>query len=1125
MKPPAELHTCCPHAGGETTETEGCLADCSDQVERGREFWSLFSPRNRSRSPSFEFRPEDREWLEEVLLQPLVSCSVPVPARDVDNSVLTKGNRLDSTLEDEGGPGAEGPIPPAGDSQSEGKPLEDMVAFCRQLASTPLQVPLGKSLLQSKPFDGEPPLDGVPAEANAPDFIATADEMKKIFQVSYRDQEVSILMHRVGGTLHLDGDFDVSCLAAEDGLQESAAATGQGELPSSFMCYSITGGKAEDADCGALRELRASLRRERARRRETDGKDIRRVFQWQFQDVAMLLGSESVIIARSEHRRVRMQARDVEEQISCEACLDLWLDNLMAGAQELALCYHKEGVMQGYQLLETDEIPSLVHCHHLATECHRNAAQLLSLIKERCNQDGSSYVLRKTRGSAQIQIFRVRTAGGKSSLEGEAPDWQGNESSGSADGGESRGRLLFSYPMAILCYRMAMKLIDGKGLVAASHCQRLLRQCISLLDAPEHPRLWATANARLAEVLAREEDAAGGEARPRGGSWSLVERKGRPSPEQPRHMCLGIAAGHIGRAINCLSFYEPGATSQLARMHVQAAELFALMAEECNRADMAGRAFRMVSFAAHHMSAATGCSERREAGSGWERHLTRRLLASSARSHKSLAELLVGPEGADASADARHAMYRHRQDLRGLSPGSVVAHNGEDAPDGAGARFLGAAARDLSSDVETNLNYAVQHYLGALKLFKDHDGDDTEYRKMASSLGEVYRQLGAILKNSGRFTKAYQHFQQGIPLFNSVGAQLCVAQSHLELARLSASRIRGMEFDNIEAIGELTSVTLRTIESFKAALASLGGRRADHSIWEAAKTELAEVLVFAAGTLQAGMPLSKEPEEVGQMAADMYRDAIKSYSEVSASIATSKAGVPADEGRAHCVANAAASIHHQTARLHGQLAKLAQPTKHEAKSVRQGRMLSLALSHLDKALVQFTIDGHPVHHTMLQVDAAALVRQVPLEKGRIRALESALDRLFGCAAAFQPTRHCSGGSGGACACGMSAAEAAAAAESELGRSHGDASQTCPSLAWGPFEVELNLLLRELIQARSAAAGPSGPGASTDCLRSMYKTSLTQREHRSPWGLLAMLCEQNDGRRCQGQAQAGGRRPR
>lgn len=65
------------------------------------------------------------------------------------------------------------------------------------------------------------------------------------------------------------------------------------------------------------------------------------MFQWKFNDVAMLLGSDSIILSTSTRQPVRMYMRDIEEQISSAACLDLWLDNLMSGAEELALCYHK----------------------------------------------------------------------------------------------------------------------------------------------------------------------------------------------------------------------------------------------------------------------------------------------------------------------------------------------------------------------------------------------------------------------------------------------------------------------------------------------------------------------------------------------------------------------------------------------------------------------------------------------------------------------------------------------------------------------------------------------------------------------------------------------------------------
>lgn len=35
------------------------------------------------------------------------------------------------------------------------------------------------------------------------------------------------------------------------------------------------------------------------------------------------------------------------------------LDNLMANVPDVALCYHREGIVQGYQLVSTQELPNL----------------------------------------------------------------------------------------------------------------------------------------------------------------------------------------------------------------------------------------------------------------------------------------------------------------------------------------------------------------------------------------------------------------------------------------------------------------------------------------------------------------------------------------------------------------------------------------------------------------------------------------------------------------------------------------------------------------------------------------------------------------------------------------------
>jgi hypothetical protein len=82
----------------------------------------------------------------------------------------------------------------------------------------------------------------------------------------------------------------------------------------------------------------------------------------------------------------------------------------------------------------------------------------------------------------------------------------------------------------------------------------------------------------------------------------------------------------------------------------------------------------MVRFSDCHVAAAV--ASRSDSGSLWERQIARRLLCSSAEAHYCLAKLLTALDSDKKGVE--NALYRHKQDLNGLSPTSVVAHNGEE---------------------------------------------------------------------------------------------------------------------------------------------------------------------------------------------------------------------------------------------------------------------------------------------------------------------------------------------------------------------------------------------------------------------------------------------------------------
>lgn len=77
--------------------------------------------------------------------------------------------------------------------------------------------------------------------------------------------------------------------------------------------------------------------------------------------------------------------------------LDAWLDNVMASIPELAVCYHRNGVVQGYELLKTDDIFLLKGLSEDGTAffsphvVQQNASSVLRFLQENCKQDPGTY--------------------------------------------------------------------------------------------------------------------------------------------------------------------------------------------------------------------------------------------------------------------------------------------------------------------------------------------------------------------------------------------------------------------------------------------------------------------------------------------------------------------------------------------------------------------------------------------------------------------------------------------------------------------------------------------------------------------------------------------------------------
>lgn len=77
--------------------------------------------------------------------------------------------------------------------------------------------------------------------------------------------------------------------------------------------------------------------------------------------------------------------------------LEAWLDNVMASVPEMAICYHHNGVVQGYELLKTDDIFLLKGISDDGTPAfhpyvvQQNGHSVLRFLQDNCKQDPGSY--------------------------------------------------------------------------------------------------------------------------------------------------------------------------------------------------------------------------------------------------------------------------------------------------------------------------------------------------------------------------------------------------------------------------------------------------------------------------------------------------------------------------------------------------------------------------------------------------------------------------------------------------------------------------------------------------------------------------------------------------------------
>eukprot|EP00250_Pteridium_aquilinum_P035430 c9400_g1_i1 orf=185-4822(+) len=279
----------------------------------------------------------------------------------------------------------------------------------------------------------------------------------------------------------------------EQRVSWSSSDTGSFSGLNSLKKSSIVGEQQKDPDC---------IPSDSGNHKRSNSEGFLRVLFWQLEEMRMLLGSDLLLFSNEKHVAVSLHLWEAERQVTPLMWLDAWLDNVMASVPELAICYHHNGIVQGYELLKTDDIfllkglsadgTSFFHPHVV----QQNALSVLRFLQENCKQDLGTYWLFKNSGEDLVQLFDLSVISSNSTTTAKK-----DVKKESLPSSWSRGKGSCSLPLGILLYRLAHRLSLSQDPSDRCKCANFFKKCLELLGEQEHLFVRASAHEHVARLI------------------------------------------------------------------------------------------------------------------------------------------------------------------------------------------------------------------------------------------------------------------------------------------------------------------------------------------------------------------------------------------------------------------------------------------------------------------------------------------------------------------------------------------------------------------------------------------------------------------------------------------------
>lgn len=140
---------------------------------------------------------------------------------------------------------------------------------------------------------------------------------------------------------------------------------------------------------------------------------FRQVGVWKIADDAtVVVGSSMLCLGNAEHPKLTLYLHDADV-VPDMMLLEYWVECLMAGVPEFAICQHRDGAVQSYTLYKVSELRHFLEERLAIGQRLRMTLEVLRWIKRQCCFEGCTYWISKSKSDPTLKLFNLSGSSGR----------------------------------------------------------------------------------------------------------------------------------------------------------------------------------------------------------------------------------------------------------------------------------------------------------------------------------------------------------------------------------------------------------------------------------------------------------------------------------------------------------------------------------------------------------------------------------------------------------------------------------------------------------------------------------------------------------------------------------------